>query len=110
MIKTSSRFPSHLTIDDEIVKVTIKRMTNREFDQFAEGFNRWTETRGPGERRGSSGPRRGRRPVDAGIARRVSRGPARPIEHDGAPLVRSSQLVDIFGARRRHPAGAVVRS
>ncbi len=100
-IRTQSMFPTTLTIDDAGVEVRVKRMTNAEYDSFAEGLDRWGAPRGVDE---SAEARRARESQAAAWMREVLDAyllivPGE-MEHEGREITKGGELVDIYGGRQ----------
>lgn len=99
-IRTYSTFPSTLLIDGIELDVLVKRMTNTEFDAFADDFARWSDPRGPEE----SPEARRERETEAASWMRAALDDylqivSGQLEHDGASVTKGGQLLDIYGGR-----------
>ncbi|HWK09905.1 MAG TPA: hypothetical protein VNR64_07635 [Vicinamibacterales bacterium] len=99
-IRTQSTFKSTLLIDDVAIDVRVKRMTNTEFDAFADGFAKWSDPRGPEE----TPEARAQREQESAVWMRealdayLSIIPGE-IEHDAREITKGGELLDIYGGR-----------
>lgn len=101
-LRISGSFPSELVIDGVRLDLRIKRMTNREYVEFAECYSRFGEAPRGSEPEPSEA--RARRNADAevwvrDVLTRFVTLPPGQIEYEGRNVVDAAELIDIFGGR-----------
>lgn len=98
---TQSFFPTELVIDGARVAVRVKRLTNTQYDTFAREFAAWDDPRGSQEL--SAEEQRTREDDGAAWVRQSLDDYLQIVEgeweHDGEPVLRGGQLLDIYGGR-----------
>lgn len=100
-LKTFANFPTYLRIDGARIDVQIKRQTNLEATAWAASLQRWSDTPGPD---GETPEQRLTREQATEAELRVALDHYLTIlpgqmQHEGQPVTRASQLLDIYGGR-----------